>query len=499
MALPPLLLGGLLAATALPALAGEPDAEVLYNQHCSVCHGVSRLGGIGPALLPDNLARVRPDDAMATILEGRTGTEMPAYGELLSREEVAALAEWIFTPPEHELAWEEADILTSHEVAHPHGSLPDVPVFEVEDLQNLFLVVEIGDHHVSLLDGDTFERITRFPSRYALHGGPKFSADGRYVYFGSRDGWVTKYDIYNLAVTAEIRAGINMRNVALSADGNYVLAANYLPHSLVLLDARNLDLIARIPAQGLGGETSRVSAVYTAAPRNSFVAALPDIPEVWEIRWPEERIEGDETILGDVALHRVKAPDHLDNFFFDRDYRHVIGATPGGRGAQVFDLDEARKVADLPLEGMPHLGSSLTWERNGTSVMAVPHLNMGRVSVLDMNDWSLITHIETDGPGFFTRSHENSPYAWVDVFFGPHQDRVHVLDKQSLQVVETLIPEPGKTAAHVEFDRRGETLLLSIWEDDGYLLWLDADTLEELGRMPMKRPSGKYNIWNQTR
>mgnify|MGYP002142683785 CR=1 FL=1 len=41
-------------------------------------------------------------------------------------------------------------------------------------------------------------------SRFALHGGPKFSPEGRYVYFGSRDGWITKYDLWNLAVVAEM-------------------------------------------------------------------------------------------------------------------------------------------------------------------------------------------------------------------------------------------------------------------------------------------------------
>ena len=45
---------------------------------------------------------------------------------------------------------------------------------------NLFVVVEGGDHHVSLVDGDRFEVIHRFASRFALHGGPKFTPDGRY-------------------------------------------------------------------------------------------------------------------------------------------------------------------------------------------------------------------------------------------------------------------------------------------------------------------------------
>jgi hypothetical protein len=34
-----------------------------------------------------------------------------------------------------------------------------------------------------------------------------------------------------------------------------------------------------------GDKTSRVSAVYDAAPRKSFVAALKDVPEVWEISY----------------------------------------------------------------------------------------------------------------------------------------------------------------------------------------------------------------------
>lgn len=97
------------------------------------------------------------------------------------------------------------------------------------------------------------------------------------------------------------------------------------------------------------------------------------------------------------------------------------------------------------------------------------------------------------------RSHENSPYAWVDVFFGPHRDRVHVIDKQSLEIVKTLTPAPGKTAAHVEFDRDGKKLLLSIWDDDGAVIVYDGDTLEKLKRIPMSKPSGKYNVWNKTR
>jgi hypothetical protein len=72
-----------------------------------------------------------------------------------------------------------------------------------------------------------------------------------------------------------------------------------------------------------------------------------------------------------------------------------------------------------------------------------------------------------------------------------------VIDKRSLEIVRTLRPEPGKTAAHVEFTRDGRYALLSIWERDGAIVIYDAATLEEVKRVPMVKPSGKYNVWNK--
>ncbi len=121
------------------------------------------------------------------------------------------------------------------------AQLPAKPLWAADPM-NLFVVVESGDHHVSILDGDKLEPIHRFQSRFALHGGPKFTPEGRYVFFASRDGWITKYDLWNLAVVAEVRAGLSMRNVAVSADGQWIMAANYLPHTLALFDAEPAQL-----------------------------------------------------------------------------------------------------------------------------------------------------------------------------------------------------------------------------------------------------------------
>ena len=74
---------------------------------------------------------------------------------------------------------------------------------------------------------------------------------------------------------------------------------------------------------------------------------------------------------------------------------------------------------------------------------------------------------------------------------------LHVIDKRTLEIVKTLRPEPGKTAAHVEFTRNGSHALVSIWEHDGALVVYDAKTFKVVKRIPMKRPSGKYNVYNK--
>ena len=276
---------------ALPLLGGpnaaRADAPALFAQHCASCHGAGRLGAMGPALLPESLERLKRKDAVATIREGRAATQMPAFAATLSATDIDALVHRIYSPVTPAPSWSEADIRASRIEPFPPGSLPDARQGDVAkaDPMNLFIVVEAGDHHVSVLDGDRMERIFRFPSRYALHGGPKFTPDGRYVFFASRDGWVSKFDIWNLKVVAEVRAGLNTRNAAVSSDGRYVAVANYLPGNLVIFDA-DLKLLKVIDGRNLKGDVgSRISAVYDAAPRRSFVAALKDIPELWEVSY----------------------------------------------------------------------------------------------------------------------------------------------------------------------------------------------------------------------
>jgi mono/diheme cytochrome c family protein/DNA-binding beta-propeller fold protein YncE len=503
-------------AWALLALAtaarAAPDPAALYLQHCAACHGAQRTGVMGPALVPESLERLRRADAIGVIARGRAATQMPPFGDKLSTDEIAAVAQWIYTPVAPAPVWGEAEIRASRVQVADAAALPNRPSWRADPM-NLFVVVEAGDHHVSLVDGDRFTTIHRFASRYALHGGPKFSPDGRFVYFGSRDGWITKYDLWNLTVVAEVRAGINTRNVAVSGDGRWVMAANYLPHSLALFDA-DLQLVKTFAATTLdGAKSSRVSAVYDASPRRSFVVALKDIPELWEISYDRAAEPIHDGLVHDYRMgeaiarpgylnaRRTPLEQPLDDFFFDQRYRHAIGATrPDASGrfaAQVVNLDVRRKIADLPIAGMPHLGSGITFAWEGSTVLASPNLRDGAIDVIDMKTWKPVRTIATPGPGFFVRSHESTPYAWADSMLSPTaKDTLTIFDKRTLEVVGQ-VREPGRTLAHVEFTRDGRYALASLWEDDGALIVYDAATLKEIKRLPMRKPVGKYNVWNK--
>ena len=257
----------LLCILGAPVAATEP--QVLFATHCAVCHGDDRLGAVGPALIPESLRRLKGEKLEAVIANGRDATQMPAFGAQLGKDDITKLAAFLHEPLPEIPVWDAEKIATTL-VVNEEYSAPDRPLHEADPL-NLFVVVETGDHHISVLDGDTLEVLQRLPTPLAVHGGPKFSPDGRFVFIMSRDGWVQKVDLWNMEEVARVRAGVNSRNIAMSHDGKWLAVANYLPMTLTVLSTDDLSVADVRDVVGKNGEPSRVSAVYQAPPRESFV------------------------------------------------------------------------------------------------------------------------------------------------------------------------------------------------------------------------------------
>jgi mono/diheme cytochrome c family protein len=77
--------------------AGGIDGAEIFGQRCAGCHGGDGSGGIGPRLAGGRVVAVFPDAAaeIVVVTEGRGG--MPAFGERLSAEEIAAVVDYTRT------------------------------------------------------------------------------------------------------------------------------------------------------------------------------------------------------------------------------------------------------------------------------------------------------------------------------------------------------------------------------------------------------------------
>ncbi|HEY9193795.1 MAG TPA: cytochrome c, partial [Methyloversatilis sp.] len=111
-----------------------PAAAALFDTHCARCHGTDRLGGMGPALFPENLERLRKPEAVRTIAEGRIATQMPGFAATLSPDEIAALADWIYSPVTPAPVWNAREIAASRVQLTDPKTLADRPVFNADPL-----------------------------------------------------------------------------------------------------------------------------------------------------------------------------------------------------------------------------------------------------------------------------------------------------------------------------------------------------------------------------
>jgi cytochrome c55X len=77
------------AATSPLDVKRQTELAVLLEQDCGSCHGLTRKGGLGSALLPDNIAHFTDDALIDIILDGVPGTPMPPWRRFLNRAEAA--------------------------------------------------------------------------------------------------------------------------------------------------------------------------------------------------------------------------------------------------------------------------------------------------------------------------------------------------------------------------------------------------------------------------
>jgi len=76
-------------ACATPTAGRQEELINLVKHDCGSCHGLTLKGGLGSALLPEQLTERPDEDLIEIILEGLADTPMPPWEGQLSEEEAA--------------------------------------------------------------------------------------------------------------------------------------------------------------------------------------------------------------------------------------------------------------------------------------------------------------------------------------------------------------------------------------------------------------------------
>lgn len=399
-------------------------------------------------------------------------------------------------------AWREDDIRASR--VEPPAAATDA-LREAADPADLLIVPDGDGRYVTLVDDARLEIVRRVATRAMLPGPPRRSPDGRHAYVGSTGGWITKLDLRSLAIVTEVRAGLELRDFALSSDGRWLLAGNAAPHSVAIFDAdlRLVKTFAATPRDA--ATTSRVAAVADAAPRSSFVVVLQDIPEIWEISYDPRAEDIYDGLVHDYRmgegvpmrgfLNRKRsllgAPLTAEarNVAFDPAFTTILGAAPaqgGGSVLQVVNLDVRRRIAALALAGMPRLDAAIVVDWSGRRLMAMPTAAASALDVVDLKSWQLVKTIAAPAPLHFLDRPAGGRFAWaVAAPVGAHGSVVMRLDPATLEAVADASAAPPRSCGAPVLGRAGRNAWMRPCAGDTDLVVHDAATLRPLGRLPL--------------
>ena len=78
------------------------ELKDLLLQDCGSCHGMTMKGGLGPALTPQVLKNRSREVIRLTISNGRTGTPMPPWKKILTKQEINWIVNTLYEGIKHE-------------------------------------------------------------------------------------------------------------------------------------------------------------------------------------------------------------------------------------------------------------------------------------------------------------------------------------------------------------------------------------------------------------
>ncbi|MCF6224691.1 MAG: hypothetical protein L3J22_00080 [Xanthomonadales bacterium] len=245
--------------------------------------------------------------------------------------------------------------------------------------------------------------------------------------------------------------------VAVSADKRYRISA-VTAFELQFQNAHTGEVLHTRAVSDLQGNKSRISAVYTLPVRESFVVALTDIAEIWQISYADKpppgfagwvhdyRVDSGENAIPEAFPVRVIHLNHpVLDLFVDPHGEFLVGVSAQGM-LQVIDMDLARVVADqIKTSPQPYPGGAMHWDYRDGGLLAVPDREEGIVSLLNMDNWKVIKQINIPGSGKFMTDNADILEARVRIISGSKQGLIVSIDKHRLELLGSGLPAEIKS------------------------------------------------------
>ncbi len=418
------------------------DVEKMFEKECQGCHGPNHEGGVGADLRPDKLEKKNAYTMAEVILNGRPGTAMPPFANKMTKADAQKMVDYL-----QHFKGKKIEVLTLDAVKQGWKKLNDRMKFlkkypnpvDVKKNTDICFVTERDAARVVFVDGTTGKILSRHPAGFAVHVTVTNKRQPRYAYSISRSGLVTMFDLNTPGQQkiAECQVGSDSRGLAVSPDGKYLMAGNYVPGGAVLMDAMTLEPLKVYPTSSvinMDGDigSSRVAGVYDT-PYGPYIAfALKDAGHVYIIDYskPNYPIVGDIPNIGKI-LH-----DGFENEGKEIG-RYLMQASQGSDVMGVVDFKTKSLVAKVYTGpgSKPHPGQGSSWynDRYG-QLYATNSMNVGDVVIWD-SDWNVVAHIRTAGGGLFVGTSEHTPFIWSDnVLGGPaNWNKIYLINKQTLE------------------------------------------------------------------
>jgi nitrite reductase (NO-forming)/hydroxylamine reductase len=515
----------LLAAAGLPARAAGPaldekqfeDAEFIYFDRCSGCHGALRKGATGPNITDEQMLKKTLPELQETIYDG-TDAGMPGWGRTgeLNRDETALMAKFLQNPvpipPELGLkAMKE-----SHKVHVPVADRPKKPEHKrsIDDLFG-FILRDVGKG--AIIDGKTKELAGVVDTGFAVHIF-RASGTGRYFYTIGRDGKVSLIDLYQKKpqVVAEVRVCLDARSVDVSKykgpKGDFVdklaIVGCYWPPQMVVIDGQTLEPLKVISTRSSTYDTNeyhpepRVATIVASHADSEWVVAVKETGMVWLVDYSD---------LDNLKMTQIAAERFLHDGGWDATKRYLLIAANMRDQMVVVDTQEKKFVTKFETGIKPHPGRGANWvDPEYGPVSATTHLGEGLITVYGSDPkghpkhaWQIVREAETAGPGLFLKTHPKSNHIWIDSTLSKEEganQKICVFRKDDFEAGPKCwqATDHGKIV-HFEYNKAGDEVWTSVWDKKGEIIIFDDKTLEEKQRITgdwLVTPTGKWNVYN---